>query len=241
MHTPQDEVQPTVASVFGRLVNPIGVQQPRGHRNSRSNPTVGSEPVPVVLQGVTEPNRGNSVVSGVFGAPDLVEGPVFSSELKEPDSNVTRRSNASARTSGSLRRAQNAERRNPDFVFPSPGPIGTVPEPDSSRDMVPGQARRPPPDPDEQQGVLDYSQELDHTNDGSVIERRWAKNMEKVCVQLEAVTAQLSVMSTGKKQPRVAAGAGDGGHGGSSDDSSDSKDSYRPRKGRTMRVTAMMI
>ena len=115
--TPQDEVQPTVASVFDSLADPIGVQQPRGHRNARSNPTVGSEPVPVVLQGVTEPNRGNSVFSGVFGAPDLVEGPVFSSEIKEPDSNVTRRSNASARTSGSLRRAQNAERRNPDVVF----------------------------------------------------------------------------------------------------------------------------
>ena len=40
--------------------------------------------------------------SGVFGAPDLVEGAVFSSEIKEPDSNVTRRSNASGRTSGNL-------------------------------------------------------------------------------------------------------------------------------------------
>ena len=56
-----DEVQPTVASVFGRLVDPIGVQQPQGYRNPRSNPTVGGEPVPVVLQScVTDLNRGNA-------------------------------------------------------------------------------------------------------------------------------------------------------------------------------------
>ena len=77
------------------------------------------------------------------------------------------------------------------------------------------------------------------TNDGSVIECRWARNMEKVCGQLEEVTAQLAVMSTGKKQPRAAAGAGDGGHGDSSDDSSGSKDSYRPEreKSRIIRIT----
>ena len=39
--------------------------------------------------------------------------------------------------------------------------------------------------------------------------------MEKVCGQLEAVTAQLAVMSTGKEQHRAAAGAGNGGYGGS--------------------------
>ena len=39
--------------------------------------------------------------------------------------------------------------------------------------------------------------------------------MDKFCGQLEAVTAQLAVISTGKKQPRVAAGAGCSGYPGS--------------------------
>ena len=77
-----------------------------------------------------------------------------------------------------------------------------------------------------------YSEDEDHTNDGSVIERRWARNMDKICGQLEAVMAQLAVMSTCKKQPRAAERAGDGGHDNSCDDSSGSKDSYRPRKSR---------
>ena len=86
--------------------------------------------------------------SGVFGAPDVVEGAVFSSETQVPDSYVTHRSNASRRNSGSLRRVHNVERRNPDVVFSSPGPIGTFPEPDFARDMIPGHVRRPLPDPD---------------------------------------------------------------------------------------------
>ena len=62
--TSQDEMQPTLASVFGRLVDPIGMQKTHGHRNSRSNPIVGGEPVPVVLQsGVTDSKRGNAVFS----------------------------------------------------------------------------------------------------------------------------------------------------------------------------------
>ena len=73
----------------------------------------------------------------------------------------------------------------------------------------------PPPDLDEQQTPMDYSEELDHTNDDSVIVRIWARNMEKVCGQLEAAMAQLAVVSMGEKQTRAAAGAGDGGHGGS--------------------------
>ena len=77
-----------------------------------------------------------------FLGPDLAEGAFFSSETKAPNSYVTRRSNASRRTFGSLRRSNNAERRNPYAVFSSPGPIGKVPEPDFARDMVPGQVRR---------------------------------------------------------------------------------------------------
>ena len=91
--------------------------------------------------------------------PELVEGAVFLSETQVPDSYLTCRSNASGRFSGSLRRLQNSERRNPDAVFSSPDPIGTVPEPDFARDMVPGQVRRPPPDPDEQQAIFDYCED----------------------------------------------------------------------------------
>ena len=47
---------------------------------------------------------------------------------------------------------------------------------------------------------MDYSGDLNHTNDGSIIERRWARNMDAVCGQLQAVTAQLAVMASGKKR-----------------------------------------
>ena len=79
----QDEVPPTVTSVFDQLVDPIGVEQPHIHSIPRSTPTVGSEPVPVGLQtGVTDPDRGNAVFSDVFGAPDFVEGAVFRLKLR---------------------------------------------------------------------------------------------------------------------------------------------------------------
>ena len=129
------------------------------------------------------------------------------SEIEEPDSNVTSRSNKIGTFSGRLPRAQNAERRNADVVFYSPGPIGTVPDPNFARDMVPGQVRMPVPVLNKQQAVFDYSDHLDHT-------------------------AQLAVIFTGKKRYRAAAGAGDGCNGDSSYDSSDSEDSYKPQKGR---------
>ena len=65
-----DEVQPTVASVFGRLVDPIGGKQPHVHRNSRSNPIVGGQPVSAVSQsGVMNPNRGDCSVFRHFWGP----------------------------------------------------------------------------------------------------------------------------------------------------------------------------
>ena len=95
--------------------------------------------------------------------------PQISSRVRLPDSNVTRRSNASGRSSGSLRRAQNAERRNPDTVLSPAGPVSIFLEPELSRDEVPGESRRLPPDSDEQQGLMDFSGDLNHTKDGSVI------------------------------------------------------------------------
>ena len=74
----------------------------------------------------------------VYGAPDLVEGAIFWSEIQVPDSYVTRSSNASGRSSGSLRRTHNSERRYPDAVVSSPGPIGAVPKPDFARVIVLG-------------------------------------------------------------------------------------------------------
>ena len=41
--------------------------------------------------------------------------------------------------------------------------------PEFARDEVPGESRRPPTDSDEQQGLMDFSGDLNHTNDGSVI------------------------------------------------------------------------
>ena len=117
----------TVPSVFGRLVDPIGEQQP--------------DVVPV------------------------------------SDTHVTRRSSASQRGSVVVR------------ATPA-GPPRTVVALLVSTGTVPGPVRRPPPDPDEQQALLYYSADLNHPNDGSVIERRWAKNMDAVCGQLQAVTAQ---------------------------------------------------
>ena len=60
----EDEVQPTVASVFGQLVDPIGEQDTDVQRKSetrrtdiqwksRISSTVGSEAIPVALQRVT--------------------------------------------------------------------------------------------------------------------------------------------------------------------------------------------
>ena len=145
---------------------------------------------------------------------------------------MTHRSNVSGRTSGGLRLTQNTERRKSDAVLDPFGAIGPLPGREFPTRVVPGLARRPPPDPDEQQGLIDYSGDLNHTNDGSVIERRWARNMDAVCGQLQAVTAQLAVMASGRKAPPAAAGAGDGDHGGSSDNPSDSGDSERPRRRR---------
>ena len=46
---------------------------------------------------------------------------------------------------------------------------------------VHGPVCRPPPDPNEQQVLLDYSADLNHTNNVTVIERLWASNMDVVC------------------------------------------------------------
>ena len=58
---------------------------------------------------------------------------------------------------------------NPDAVNSPAGPAGIFLEPEFARDEVPGESRRPPPAPDEQQGLMDFSGDLHHTNDGSVI------------------------------------------------------------------------
>ena len=49
------------------------------------------------------------------------------------------------------------------------GPVSIFLEPEFVRDEVPGESLRPPTDPDEQQGLMDFSGDLNHTNDGSVI------------------------------------------------------------------------
>ena len=95
--------------------------------------------------------------------------------------------------------------------------------------MVAGEAHRPPPSPDELQPLMDYRRILNHTNDGFVIERRWARDVDAVCGQLQAVTAQLAVTASGKKH-RAAAGAGEDNPGGSSDESHSSRDSERGQR-----------
>ena len=101
-----DEVQPTVASVFGRMVDPIGVPQPQVQRITRSKPTVGGESVPVVTQsGVTAPNREMWCFLAFWGSQISLRVPFFSSETHVFDSYVTRRSNASGRTSRILHQA----------------------------------------------------------------------------------------------------------------------------------------
>ena len=80
-----------------------------------------------------------------------------------------------------------------------PTPPRAVVVPPGFTSTVPGPVRRHQPYPDEQQALLDYSADLDHRNNGSVIERRWPRNMDVVCGQPQAVTAQLAVMATGSK------------------------------------------
>ena len=75
---------------------------------------------------------------------------------------MTGRFNASGRNSGNLRQTYYSERRYPDLVFLSTGLIGTIPEPDFARDYVPGQLRKPLPDSDEQQDVVNYSKNLEN-------------------------------------------------------------------------------
>ena len=119
---------------------------------------------------------------------------------------------------------QNAEHRNPDAILPPSGPSGTFPEPDIARVAVQDLAHRPPPDPDELKAHhMNYSGDLNHINDGSVIERRWPINMDAVCGQMQTLTAQLAIMASGKN-PRAAAGDGAGNPGGSSDGLSSSRD-----------------
>ena len=54
---------------------------------------------------------------GVFEAPDLVEGAVFTSEIKEPGICVTCRSNAYETIFGNLRRAHNANAETLLLIF----------------------------------------------------------------------------------------------------------------------------
>ena len=128
---PHYEGPPTVPSVFGRLIDPIGEQQADV---PVPNPTVGGTAGTTVSQvGVTDPNRGEAPFSAVFRPPELVEGAVSSPETKGPDMYVTRRSDAGDRISGSLGRAQNAEPRNPDPVLLLLGPVSTVQLPEFAR------------------------------------------------------------------------------------------------------------
>ena len=73
------------------------------------NPTVGGTAGPIVSQvGVTDSNRDEKPFSTVFRPPELVEGAVSSPEIKGTGINVTRRSDAGDRFSGSLCRTLNA-------------------------------------------------------------------------------------------------------------------------------------
>ena len=72
---------------------------------------------------------------------------------------------------------------------------------------------------------IDYDGDLNHTNDGSVIERRWASNMEAVkWEQMQAFTAQIASSASAKKH-KARAEAGADNPGDSIDESESSKDS----------------
>ena len=100
---PHYEGSPTLPSVFGRLIEPIGKQQ---SDVSAHDPTVGGTVDPTVSQSdVTDPNRRESPFSAVIRPPELVEGAVSLPEVKGPDSPVTHRSNSSDKNSGGWCRA----------------------------------------------------------------------------------------------------------------------------------------
>ena len=69
---------------------------------------------------------------------------------------------------------------------------------------------------------------MKETNDGSIIELRWARNMDAVCGQLQAVAAQLAGMASSQKH-RSKAGAGAGDPEGSSDEPGSSRNSKRDK------------
>ena len=75
--------------------------------------------------------------------------------------------------------------------------------------VAPATVQKPPPDPVEQQALLDYSADLNHTNDGSIIERRWARSMQAVCGQMEAFEARRAGMSSSKRHLAKARGGDD--------------------------------
>ena len=72
------------------------------------------------------------------------------------DSHVTRRSTTNRRRTGST---------PPRVPPPAPDPV-------AARNTTPEALRRPPPKTDEVQASIGYEGGLNHTNDGSVIERR---------------------------------------------------------------------
>ena len=93
------------------------------HRFSGIGPTLGRPTGPVI----TDPNRVNASFSAVLGPTKLNEAEIFSAEIHGSDSHVTRRSNASGRTSEGLRLTQDTERRIPDVILDPSGPIGPLP------------------------------------------------------------------------------------------------------------------
>ena len=92
---------------------------------------------------------------------DLIEEQVLD-VVPVSNNHVTRRSNESQRGSDKVRATPTGPPASPTAVGATPASTSTVPSP----------VRRPPSDPDEQQALLDYSTDLNDTNDGSVIERR---------------------------------------------------------------------
>ena len=99
-------------------------------------------------------------------------------EKQQPDvvqvrySHLAPRLNASQRDSGGLRETSSVVPRVPCADVAAPVTTGNILDPKIERSGAPVTAHLTPPDPDEQQALLDYNADFNHINVASVIERR---------------------------------------------------------------------
>ena len=174
LSNPMVNVQPTVYSDFDRLVEPSGID-PRYNLDH----TVGGPSVPAVLQcDVSPTNWGNCVFPAVFRAPEVVKGPFFSADINERLKNLIRRSNAVRKSGKSLRFRSSSEYRNPDprgEDVPVSETDGNPVSSDFDRIDKPVSRDVWSPDPGIQDQSYDFAGDLEHTYDGYIIKRRWAK------------------------------------------------------------------